>query len=161
MTANLRHGLEHFPTEVVPGSAKKMLQNIDLERCSDSVGTECALVVGTTAEKTTVEWWNARATFLSVNIKNAEAHALATRLACLTGESLTEAVTTALHDRLARVEHPDELAAELLDFGQSCTAPLPEPWRSADHGARRHDDHGLTLHQVIVDTPDRCFAHRP
>jgi beta-carotene 15,15'-dioxygenase len=35
--------LEHFPTEVAPGSAKKMRQNIDLERCSDSVRMERAL----------------------------------------------------------------------------------------------------------------------
>jgi uncharacterized protein len=34
---------EHFPTEVAPGSAKKMRQNIILEHCFDSVGTERAL----------------------------------------------------------------------------------------------------------------------
>jgi len=35
--------LEHFPAEVVPGSAKKMRQNKDLEPRSDSLGSECAL----------------------------------------------------------------------------------------------------------------------
>ena len=37
--------LEHFPIEVVPGSAKKMRQNKELEPRSDSEGTERALVV--------------------------------------------------------------------------------------------------------------------
>jgi len=35
--------LEHFPAEVVPGSAKKVRQNKDLEPRSDSLGSECAL----------------------------------------------------------------------------------------------------------------------
>ena len=37
-----------------------------------------------------------------LNIKNIEARALASELAALTGESLTEAVTTALRERLDR-----------------------------------------------------------
>ena len=37
-----------------------------------------------------------------LNIKNDEAHKLATELAGLTGESLTAAVTLALRERLAR-----------------------------------------------------------
>ena len=41
---------------------------------------------------------------MSLNIKNPEAHALAVRLAKLTGETLTEAVTAALRERLARIE---------------------------------------------------------
>ena len=45
---------------------------------------------------------------MSLNIKNPEAHALAARLAEKTGETLTEAVTTALRERLARLEQkPD------------------------------------------------------
>ena len=37
---------------------------------------------------------------MSLNIKNPEAHALAARLAKMTGETMTEAVTTALRERL-------------------------------------------------------------
>ena len=37
---------------------------------------------------------------MSLNIKNPEAHALAARLAERTGETMTEAVTTALRERL-------------------------------------------------------------
>jgi antitoxin VapB len=40
---------------------------------------------------------------MSLNIKRPEARALAERLAKLTGETLTEAVTTALRERLARI----------------------------------------------------------
>jgi antitoxin VapB len=41
---------------------------------------------------------------MSLDIKNPEAHALAVRLAKKTGETLTEAVTTALRERLERLE---------------------------------------------------------
>ena len=51
---------------------------------------------------------------MSLNIKNEEAHALATRIARATGESLTEAVTIPLRERWARLESPDALADELL-----------------------------------------------
>ena len=44
---------------------------------------------------------------MSLNIKNPEAHALATRLAQKTGETLTDAVTTALRERLERLEQND------------------------------------------------------
>jgi antitoxin VapB len=80
---------------------------------------------------------------MSLNIKNAEAHALAARLAQATGESLTEAVTTALRERLARIEAPDTLAQELLELGQDCAARLKEPWRSADHAELLYDEKGL------------------
>ena len=39
---------------------------------------------------------------MALSIKNAEAERLARELARVTGESLTEAVTRALHDRLVR-----------------------------------------------------------
>ena len=49
---------------------------------------------------------------MSLNIKKPEAHALAERLAKLTGETLTEAVTTALRERLARLEHKPDFDEE-------------------------------------------------
>ena len=72
-----------------------------------------------------------------------EAHALATRLAKATGESLTEAVTVALRERLARMEAPDALEQELLALAQDCARRLKEPWRSADHAELLYDDRGL------------------
>jgi antitoxin VapB len=82
---------------------------------------------------------------VSLNIKNEEAHALAVRVARATGESLTEAVTVALRERLARIEQPDDLAEELLALGRDCASRLKEPWRSADHADILYDDKGLPL----------------
>jgi antitoxin VapB len=80
---------------------------------------------------------------MSLNIKNEEAHALAVRVAKATGESLTEAVTVALRERLARIEQPDALEQELLALAQDCAQRLKEPWRSADHAELLYDDKGL------------------
>jgi antitoxin VapB len=78
-----------------------------------------------------------------LNIKNPEAHTLAARVAALTGETMTEAVTTALRERLARIEKNEELAAELLALGRDCAARLNDPWRSADHAELLYDERGL------------------
>lgn len=57
---------------------------------------------------------------MALSIKTQEADRLARRLAKLTGETMTEAVTVALRERLSREEarrKPDEdLYARLLDF---------------------------------------------
>ena len=59
---------------------------------------------------------------VSLNIKNLEAHRLARELAEATGESLTEAVTASLRERLASVQRHSEPAglesavAEIQDF---------------------------------------------
>jgi len=80
---------------------------------------------------------------MSLNIKNEETHALAAQIARATGESLTEAVTVALRERLARIETPDALAEELLELGRDCARRLKEPWRSADHADLLYDEKGL------------------
>lgn len=80
---------------------------------------------------------------MSLNIKNEEAHALAAQIAKATGESLTEAVTIALRERLTRIEAPDALAEELLELGRDCARRLKEPWRSADHADLLYDEKGL------------------
>ena len=60
---------------------------------------------------------------MHLNIKNAEAHKLATELAGLTGESLTSAVTLALQERLARERRrPDHVAARLMKIGSQYSA---------------------------------------
>jgi len=52
---------------------------------------------------------------MQLNIKSEEARRLATALARETGESLTQAVTTALRDRLERVEHSRSAAGRTAD----------------------------------------------
>lgn len=82
---------------------------------------------------------------MSLNIKNDEAHELAQRLARLTGESMTEAVTKSLRERLDRIrkERGAGLAQRLLAIGKDCAGHLGEPYRSADHGTLLYDDKGL------------------
>ncbi len=80
---------------------------------------------------------------MSLNIKNGEAHRLASKLARLTGESLTETVTRALRERLERVEAPNDLTRQLLEIGRDCAARLNEPYRSVAHGDLLYDERGL------------------
>lgn len=82
---------------------------------------------------------------MGFNIKNAEAHRLAKKLADLTGESMTAAVTQALRERLERVGHAKHgsLAERLLVIGKRSARHLKEPFRSADHGDLLYDERGL------------------
>ncbi|HKS80704.1 MAG TPA: type II toxin-antitoxin system VapB family antitoxin [Candidatus Acidoferrales bacterium] len=64
---------------------------------------------------------------MALNIRNAEADALAAELAKCTGETKTEAVIKALRDRLARVRRERgkrRLADELEEIADHC-ASLP------------------------------------
>ena len=47
---------------------------------------------------------------MGLNIKTEEAHRLAKKISEKTGESLSTAVTTALKERLARIEKEDRIA---------------------------------------------------
>ena len=84
---------------------------------------------------------------MSLNIKNPEAHALAQRLARLTGETLTEAVTKALRERMARVEEkPDfdeALYEKLKAIAAAARKHMKEPWLSVEHGDLLYDERGL------------------
>jgi antitoxin VapB len=82
---------------------------------------------------------------MGLNIKNEETHRLARELAKLTGESMTEAVTEAVRERLDRLHHDRVvgLADRLLRIGRDCAAHLKEPYRSADHGDLLYDEQGL------------------
>jgi len=64
---------------------------------------------------------------MPISIKNAETEALARKLADLTGESITDAVRTAVSERYERVRQQRggrSLAEELAEIGRSC-ARLP------------------------------------
>jgi antitoxin VapB len=80
---------------------------------------------------------------MSMNIKNEEAHWLARKVSALTGESLTSAVTTALRERLERIEGPaaeDRVDSILSIAGRS--GPRLEGV-DLDHGSLLYDDQGL------------------
>jgi antitoxin VapB len=79
-----------------------------------------------------------------LNVKDPEAHALATRLAMQTGETLTRAVKEALRERLARLQRGRSAAAtadELLAIGRRCAATLKR--KPTNHGALLYDDRGV------------------
>jgi antitoxin VapB len=82
---------------------------------------------------------------MTLNIKNPETHRLATELAKLTGETLTQAVTEALRERLERVSRQRQkaTAAELLAIGQRCADHLHKPATSVEHATLLYDEQGL------------------
>lgn len=84
---------------------------------------------------------------MSLNIKKPEAHALAERLAKLTGETLTDAVTVALRERLARLEQKPGFDEALYKKLKALTKGSRELWRepylSTDHGDLLYDERGL------------------
>ena len=83
---------------------------------------------------------------VQLNIKSLEARRLALELAELTGESLTEAVTLALRDRLVRERRqrrkPGEVAAKLMELGRRFSALPDNDTRSADE-ILGYDENGL------------------
>jgi antitoxin VapB len=82
---------------------------------------------------------------MSLNIKNEETHKLASQLARITGESVSEAVGNAVRERLDRVqgERGRGLANRLVKIGEECAAHLKEPFRSKAHGDLLYDEKGL------------------
>jgi len=87
-----------------------------------------------------VEWYP-----MSLNIKHEQAHQLASQLAKLTGENMTQAVTNALRERLERVRNQNGsgLADRLTQIGKDCASHLKEPFRTVDHGDLLYDEKGL------------------
>jgi len=84
---------------------------------------------------------------MSLNIKKPETHALAERLAKLTGETLTDAVTIALRERLERLEQKpgfdEALYQKLKAIAADCRRHMKEPWLSVEHGDLLYDERGL------------------
>lgn len=82
----------------------------------------------------------------SLNLKNAETYRLAHRLARLTGESMTQAVTVALSERLQRVERQASkrsLADEILAIGADCAARMSPRLKKLDIDQFLYDEKGL------------------
>lgn len=82
---------------------------------------------------------------MALNIRNDEADRLASEVARLTGETKTQAVIAALHERLQRVRRRrgrPRLADELTDIARHCASlPVLDP-RSTDD-ILGYDDNGL------------------
>lgn len=78
----------------------------------------------------------------ALNIKNEQTYELTKKLARITGESLTDAVTQSVKERLARVERPSpEDRLRRIQAIAKRSAPLfKEPYRSTDHGDLLYDD---------------------
>ena len=67
---------------------------------------------------------------MQLNIKNHAAHELATRLAATTGESLTEAVTRSMRERLERIEKEasvEHRMAKLREITAEMRSRMPKP----------------------------------
>ena len=87
-----------------------------------------------------------------LNIKSLRADELVSRLVALTGESKTQAVVSALEERLARVEaeqakprrHPDyeKRMALMREAASEISAMLPPHLRTSDH-SDLYDENGL------------------
>jgi antitoxin VapB len=81
---------------------------------------------------------------MRLNIKDPEAHKLAQELSKATGETMPEAVTVALRERIARFRrsrNADATAAELLAIAARCAASLKG--RPVDHATLLYDESGL------------------
>jgi antitoxin VapB len=82
---------------------------------------------------------------MALNIKNQEAGQLAHELARLTGESLTDVVTTALRDRLSVVRRQRERAGLMSDIRQiqAFVASLPDRDHRTPEEIIGYDEFGL------------------
>lgn len=83
---------------------------------------------------------------MSLNIKNPEAHKLATELAQLSGVSLTEAVTEALREKLARVKkrEPDpKLLEDLQRIAHDIASRMSPEVKELDIDELLYDELGM------------------
>lgn len=79
---------------------------------------------------------------MALNIKNAETYRLIRELAEATGESMTQAVTTAVRERLERVRSDFDVA-EVMELARQIRAHLPPDFFDVEHGDVLYDDEGL------------------
>lgn len=80
---------------------------------------------------------------MALNIKSEEAHRLARRLADLTNRSMTQAVTEALREAVARRAPAAQARRDLLDRISRHAAALPILDERAPDDILGYDDHGL------------------
>ena len=82
---------------------------------------------------------------MALNIKNPRTERLAQELAAATGESITEAVTVAVSERLAAVKRRGRHAATLSAIAsiQAAVAALPDRDGRTPEEILGYDEHGL------------------
>ena len=83
---------------------------------------------------------------MSLNIKNEETCRLASELAQLTGETITDAITVALRERLEREKRERDaeiLVQDLLAIAHRCAATLRDGQSAIEHGDFLYDERGL------------------
>ena len=80
---------------------------------------------------------------MALNIKNEETCRLARELADLTGETMTEAVTVALRERLERQREIAERLKRMRAISKRAAKMLREGGPPIDHGELLYDEHGL------------------
>ena len=84
---------------------------------------------------------------MALSIKNAETEALARQLAAARGQTITEAITTALRASLAAPDASDDRAGAKLERLRRISADAGPRWpvdqRDVDHGDLLYDDRGL------------------
>ena len=79
---------------------------------------------------------------MQINIKNNETRMLADEITKRTGETITEAVTEALKQRLKKLT-VEERVARVMEIAKEVSSRMEEPWKSMDHGDLLYDDRGL------------------
>lgn len=79
---------------------------------------------------------------MAMNIKDEQTHQLARKLASLTGESLTQAVSVAVRERLERLQAPVKasISERLRRIGEECA---PRLQAVPDHAALLYGEDGL------------------
>jgi antitoxin VapB len=82
---------------------------------------------------------------MALNIKNEETQRLVKKLAELTGESQTSAVTNAVRERLNRIHNKqgESLTERMLAIGRDCASRLKAPFDTIDHAELLYDENGL------------------
>ncbi|MCY3660687.1 MAG: type II toxin-antitoxin system VapB family antitoxin [Caldilineaceae bacterium] len=83
---------------------------------------------------------------MALSIKNKETRRLARELTHLTGETMTEAITVALRERLERMRRESSTEARLqrlLAIGRRCASMLDDGPAAVEHGDFLYDERGL------------------
>jgi antitoxin VapB len=79
---------------------------------------------------------------MALNIKDESVHEAVKQIAKITGESQTQAVATAVNERLARLQG-DELASRLLAIGHKTASRMSAETKQLDHAVLLYDERGL------------------
>ncbi|MEI7489611.1 MAG: type II toxin-antitoxin system VapB family antitoxin [Chryseobacterium sp.] len=80
---------------------------------------------------------------MSLNINNNETGMLAHQLASLAGESLADAVTTAIRERIKRLQEKDTLTGDLMNIADKTSVLLNKTPDSTRFFDTLYDENGL------------------